>query len=110
MPGRNFKKSLDCSGCRFQGTPWIGRRKGKIYAWNLRNNANPYAWDGVRTQGLYRRNQWQVHQKEYRFSMFFHVESWRQVGADAGEAGGCLFCKKNGFKKRQKIKIFGILI
>ena len=26
--------------------------------------------------------------------MFFNVESWRQVVADAGEAGGCLFCKK----------------
>lgn len=26
--------------------------------------------------------------------MFFNVESWRQVVADAGEAGVCLFCKK----------------
>ena len=43
--------------------------------------------------------------------MFFNVESWRQVVADAGEAGGCLFCKKKkkGSKKRQKRKIFGIL-
>ena len=38
--------------------------------------------------------------------MFFHVESWRQVGADAGEAGGCLFGKKikKDSKKRQKKK------
>lgn len=26
--------------------------------------------------------------------MLFNVESWRQIGAAAGEAGGCLFCKK----------------
>lgn len=43
--------------------------------------------------------------------MLFNVESWRQVGADAGEAGGCLFVKrkKMALKKRQKRKIFGIL-
>lgn len=27
--------------------------------------------------------------------MFFNVESWRQIGADAGEAGGCIFVVKN---------------
>ena len=26
--------------------------------------------------------------------MLFNVESWRQVGADAGEAGGCIFLQK----------------
>lgn len=43
--------------------------------------------------------------------MFFNVESWRQIGAAAGFTGVCLFCKKkkNGSKKRQKRKIFGIL-
>ena len=47
--------------------------------------------------------------------MLFNVESWRQrrqIGADAGEAGGCLFwCKKvkKMLKKRQKNKVFDIL-
>lgn len=42
--------------------------------------------------------------------MLFNVESWRQVGADAGEAGGCLFCKKKmALKNDKKNKIFGIL-
>lgn len=27
--------------------------------------------------------------------MLFHGESWRQIGADAGEAGGCIFVVKN---------------
>lgn len=27
--------------------------------------------------------------------MFFNVESWRQVVAAAGEAGGCIFVVKN---------------
>lgn len=43
--------------------------------------------------------------------MFFNVESWRQVVAAAGEAGGCLFCKKKkmALKNDKKNKIFGIL-
>ena len=44
--------------------------------------------------------------------MFFNnVESWRQVVADAGEAGGCLFCKKKkmALKNDKKNKMFGIL-
>ena len=43
--------------------------------------------------------------------MLFNVESWRHVGADAGEAGGCLFCKKKkmALKNDKKNKIFGIL-
>ena len=43
--------------------------------------------------------------------MLFNVEGWRQMRADAGEAGGCIFFakRKNGSKKRQKRKIFGIL-
>ena len=39
--------------------------------------------------------------------MLFNVESWRQVGAAAGEAGGCLFLAKKikkDSKKRQKKK------
>ena len=41
--------------------------------------------------------QWQICKEKYWISMLFNVESWRQVGADAGKAGVCLFCKK---KKR----------
>lgn len=43
--------------------------------------------------------------------MFFNVESWRQVVAAAGEAGGCLFCKnkKMALKNDKKNKMFGIL-
>lgn len=43
--------------------------------------------------------------------MLFNVESWRQVGAAAGFAGVCLFCKKKkmALKNDKKNKIFGIL-
>lgn len=41
--------------------------------------------------------------------MLFHGESWRQIGAAAGEAGGCLFCKKKKMalkndKKKKNIR------
>lgn len=47
--------------------------------------------------------------------MLFYVESWRQrrqIGADAGEAGGCIFLQKEKMilKNDKKNEIFGILI
>lgn len=44
--------------------------------------------------------------------MLFNVESWRQVGADAGEAGGCYYFgkkRKEALKNDKKNKILGIL-